>query len=596
MVSELEDVVSLTREAYLPSYIINVSPLKIKSDGPVLQSLQLFRDFFNAIGREIPENYRPKVSRRDAESIVATTAREDFNVGGGSSISFDPTVVDDLTDEIEEAESEIEESKVDKYTDPLFALLIRNKEMQGEYDNDVIKEAKRLIQSELTFENMGAFQKDIENIVDKQLTKFLKNYEESQMLRGNYNIPMLDDDLAVKYFDSLEGTFKVNYYEDGTLKEESFRKYSEAVKFINEGVEKFFLEVGKFINLVYSKQRVSPRPQSRGRKDTPVQYLGGIIQSLQPKKSKYDLDRLKEIENVVDLISEFFVKPLTSSMVLLEDVPKFFTSKAFKDFPSIVASSNVNMARRSIKEGNEPIIEVRDMQIFSKFLTRISRPSELVYTDDLNSLFSDALDIYTKFFAGVDSVVEEESYELDDIIDRSEILFGAALHDVAQATESKDDLDEIIFEGESLSFWNQKQNEENVTIESLIALINSDEWENYVETVGVKIRGFKSASDNIKKKLLESDVKLAGPITHAMLEATDILRKMNGKDVYYGMLDISELDDIQYMTELIKKEDNIDLYGIDIYNIIKSQSSFNDIAQTYGFSTEIVYKVKGMFR
>ena len=62
------------------------------------------------------------------------------------------------------------------------------------------------------------------------------------------------------------------------------------------------------------------------------------------------------------------------------------------------------------------------------------------------------------------------------------------------------------------------------------------------------------------------------------------------------MLDISELDDIQYMTELIKKEDNIDLYGIDIYNIIKSQSSFNDIAQTYGFSTEIVYKVKGMFR
>ena len=98
------------------------------------------------------------------------------------------------------------------------------------------------------------------------------------------------------------------------------------------------------------------------------------------------------------------------------------------------------------------------------------------------------------------------------------------------------------------------------------------------------------------KKLLESDIKLTGPITHAMLEATDMLRKMNGNKIYYGLLDISDLEDIQYVSNMIKEEHNIDLYGIDIYNITKSQSSFNDIAETFGFTSEIIYKVKGMFR
>jgi len=594
------DINKLTENAYLPSYIIKVSGMKVKSNGPEYQALELFRDFFSEIGREIPEQYRPKVDAKEAEARINVTAREDYDAeGGGSTLSIDPTAVDDIVDEIEEAEKEIDETKIDKETDPLFALLMRNKELKGEYDNDVIEEALKLIKSELKFETMGAFQKDLEKIVDKELEKFLDNFRKSAMIRGDSYIPLLDDELAVKYFDNLEALYTVNYYERGIKKSESFRKYSEAVKFINRGTERFFKGVGNFINLQYSKQRVPDRPVRRGRggqDSTPVQYLGGITRTLQPKMSQVDLDRMKEIETVTTLISEFYVKPLTSNMVLLEDVPKFFTSKAFKDFPSIVASSNINMARRSMREGNEPIIEVDDLNTLNKFLGRIANQNELVYTDDLNNLFSDALNAYIKFFAGVDSVVEDESYELDSIIERSEILFGASLYDVASATEDKSELDEIIFEGESLSFWNNKQKEEQVSIENLIALINSDEWENYINTTGMRIRGFKTASERVKKKLLESDVKLTGPITHAMLEATDILRKMKGDKIYYGLLDISDLEDIQYVSNMIKEEHNIDLYGIDIYNITKSQSSFNDIAETYGFTSEIIYKVKGMFR
>ena len=81
-----------------------------------------------------------------------------------------------------------------------------------------------------------------------------------------------------------------------------------------------------------------------------------------------------------------------------------------------------------------------------------------------------------------------------------------------------------------------------------------------------------------------------------MLEATDIIRKMNNETIYKAKLDISDIDDISYVVDLIEKENRIDLYGIDIYNIVKSQSSFNDIADKLGLSTEVVYKVKGLFR
>ena len=66
--------------------------------------------------------------------------------------------------------------------------------------------------------------------------------------------------------------------------------------------------------------------------------------------------------------------------------------------------------------------------------------------------------------------------------------------------------------------------------------------------------------------------------------------------IYNAEKDITDIDDLDYVINKIKKEHNIDLYGVDIYNIVKSQSSFNDIGNTFGLSSEIIYKIKGLFR
>ena len=91
-------------------------------------------------------------------------------------------------------------------------------------------------------------------------------------------------------------------------------------------------------------------------------------------------------------------------------------------------------------------------------------------------------------------------------------------------------------------------------------------------------------------------MKNAEPITQAMLQATDMLRKMVGKRIYKSNLDISDIDNLSYVIDLVKSENKVDIYGVDIYNIVNSQSSFNTLALDYGISEEVIYKIKGMFR
>ena len=108
---------------------------------------------------------------------------------------------------------------------------------------------------------MGQFSKDIENIVNNELDKFLDRYRKSMMVKisdnEEFNIPVLDDTLAVKFFDTLEGIFKVNYFKGGRIQEQVFRKYSDAVNFINNGTVQFFGDLGKYIELKNSTKRTA---------------------------------------------------------------------------------------------------------------------------------------------------------------------------------------------------------------------------------------------------------------------------------------------------------------------------------------------------
>ena len=592
-------------DAYLPSYIMQVSHITIEDDGDEIMTIRLVRDFLASIGKELDEEQKKKVSTGDAASIISTTAREDFDAETGRGTpSIDPTAADDLADELEEQEDRARKLLTKKYVDPLFSILIKNNEIGGEFNSEVIQAAKTQIKEKLEFDNLGIFAEEMESLVDNVIDKFLDKFESSMSVvkerQSTFDMPMMDSNDVVTHFNKTDASFKVYYYRNGALSNQTFNKYSKAVDFINNGTKQFFKQLSAMIELQAGATPLVNKPTmpkfgtKRKTSSTPYQYLGGITKPLAYKLPQASLDKIKKVQPLIDLIEEFYIKPLTGNMILLEDVPEFYSSAEFKDFPILFSGSNVNQARKAIIQGANPVVDKQDFVSLNRFLTRISKPDELVYSEGLLNLFEKSLDAYVKFWANADAVVNNKNPKLPKIIEDAEIVFGDSLYEIASATLNENEIEDLVFEGESLEYWNKKQAEQNTTIESLLVLLESKEWQTFIENSSIV--GIKTENRKLVDKLKESDMKLTGPITHAMLQATDILRKMKGKDVYVSNLDVSDIDDISYVIDLVSKEDNIDIYGIDIYRILKSQSSFNDIANENSLSTDIVYKIKGLFR
>ena len=95
----------------------------------------------------------------------------------------------------------------------------------------------------------------------------------------------------------------------------------------------------------------------------------------------------------------------------------------------------------------------------------------------------------------------------------------------------------------------------------------------------------------ITRKLSDKDA-----MYKAYIDALDTLKSNRGEKIYKAYLDFNDVGDVEYVLELIEKEDRIDLYARDIEGIIKSYDSFNTLSSYYGISGDIIYKVKGLFR
>lgn len=174
---------NLTSNSIFPSYIIKFSAVRIEDESDERLALKLFRKFFSMLGKEIPEEIDKRTKDLAGEAVARQRSAMGSDLdyeGGGITGYMDPTVADDLTDEIEEAEERVRESMVTKDVDPLFSILFKNNEISGEYTDNILSSAKEIIEEKLELGKLGRFTKDLKNIVDRQLEKFLDNFKESR--------------------------------------------------------------------------------------------------------------------------------------------------------------------------------------------------------------------------------------------------------------------------------------------------------------------------------------------------------------------------------------------------------------------------------
>ena len=58
----------------------------------------------------------------------------------------------------------------------------------------------------------------------------------------------------------------------------------------------------------------------------------------------------------------------------------------------------------------------------------------------------------------------------------------------------------------------------------------------------------------------------------------------------------NNVDDVDYVIDLIYKEDRVDIYAHDIETILTLNISNDTMASGVGLNPQIIYKIKGLFR
>ena len=71
---------------------------------------------------------------------------------------------------------------------------------------------------------------------------------------------------------------------------------------------------------------------------------------------------------------------------------------------------------------------------------------------------------------------------------------------------------------------------------------------------------------------------------------------MNKETIYYGRLDVNELEDMDYLINKIENEDKVEINVMEISSIVESINSHNNISKSFGIHVNIIYKIRGLCR
>ena len=78
-----------------------------------------------------------------------------------------------------------------------------------------------------------------------------------------------------------------------------------------------------------------------------------------------------------------------------------------------------------------------------------------------------------------------------------------------------------------------------------------------------------------------------------IMEAHDAIRKMQGKEIIYDCLSLTDVDNVDYVLKRVSK---YDLNVLDLQQIASDLDSFGNIAKSFGINEESVYTIKGLCR
>ena len=285
---------------------------------------------------------------------------------------------------------------------------------------------------------------------------------------------------------------------------------------------------------------------------------------------------------LINFLNKYYFNPMAQTRFFpTGDKPSFSNSNSF---------SSLNFAY-----GKSPLS--RGLQRFSK--------SKYLSLSELQDVYN-----YLNLEETQETVKESKRYlkTLNNLVDSLTAIFGdelaaktyaaSQLKDRLDITKQPEELDNIEIKGDNAKELYEQFDKDNSIVGGLRSYLQSPMVQSYISKIS------KYEDTGKLEKVIENILEITSPDKHrdvekmakSLLNAHDVVREMQGKEVVYGKLNINNIEAMDYIITKIDSKYKVDINASDVYSIVKSSNSFKSLSLNHGLSENIIYEIKALCR
>lgn len=490
---------------------------------------------------------------------------------------------------IEDAEEYLRKVNEIKDVDPILALEKIHDDNSFIVNDNIRNSLEKISQSLMQSEDIS-YIRDLYEVIMEELDNNVASMQQDIIYRDVYYLPIMDDNknkgvlnLLIKSLDynfinitvsynAEEGEVTLDYGEDS----ERGLTYNQVVAKINNDANELF----SVLSELSSSVKMSPYYSGLGDVTE-----GGITPPQGGKPPS--MDKFFSELTLMSFIKRYYFNSLQYRYLYGRDLPQFAEKSTYRTL-----EQSIRYQGGRFYEGM-----VDNLTKNPKFLDSGSIDSLIGFFKTVNKMSTQTNEQIISSFERVHLALSKmiilargppsESRKMNQDMRN---FFGILLKSqLGEAGGNK------MFLGRPLRSYNTVPTDNVVRelLEDLIALLKDEDFVKYARRHNLsKIDKLISA---IKRSAVYED-GIKKSLSAYYLDALDTLRQIRDMPVYKAYLDVADVEDVEMVIDIIKQEDNVDLFMVDIEKMIESESSFDTIAKSHGVNPLVVYKVKGLFR
>tara|TARA_R110002020_G_scaffold378678_2_gene589662 strand:- start:1398 stop:3995 length:2598 start_codon:yes stop_codon:yes gene_type:complete len=621
IIEKYSKVIDKINNLKIPKYTITYpTPPTMDQYSQEVSLVKLAGDLVYQITRVDTKEYREIFSRGISSDEVdiqdETQYAQNENPGDNtttSSVDYDVQVGEELVAEVE---------MIEKMADPLSLLAAKLNKSQLYVEDGLATKVEEKVVEELSeyLQNPDILDMVKESYLD-QIKEFVGEIKSDFVKEGPYTFMILDDkknsSILTKFkSDTEKYKFTLEYYQPVTqdnnikliLKTVEKNSYIDYINSVNEMANELFdtiVEIKNILPEARFNRNVARKPVNTKPGSARTASLSGGNYIEQPGEFAETLQGEDDLtygffEQLVSIFNQYYFDIIDSRYLFEMDKPNFIQSDSYKKIAALSTKTGTSVRagirRAMVKRANINITK-EDFEKLNGFFDGLKRYSQLE-TQKAIELFDNVTPVFRKLYLMDLPESDSRRKQITSINQNLTNYMGKLLFEILVASQRISEGEaniSVSYKGKSLDEYRDASTD--ITQLKIFDVLEDEEFIEYARD-----NGLATSLRKLKRTLRRNPLKITRKLTDkdamykAYVEALDTLKSNRGEKIYKAYFDFNDVGDVEYVLDLIEKEDHIDLYARDIEGIIKSYDSFNTLSSYYGISDDIIYKVKGLFR